>query len=123
MDLRRLFIVALGISMVRVTLPGGDQVCARHDPANLKTDSHASANHLLSRHSHSLPAGRRDHRPCDTPSQAECCRALASCTVSVALGEERQIVDASPTNAEQHVSRLDALLSRVAAPDPPPPKA
>jgi len=118
MDVRRLLIVALSISMIRVTLPGSDLVCAKHESRL----SHASMVHAVTRYGLPGPA-QHDQRPCDTPSQAECCPALASCGITAALGEERLIPAPQLVVEYRRASRSAVPSSRITAPEPPPPKA
>jgi hypothetical protein len=59
---------------------------------------------------------------CQTPTQAECCHAMASCStigVASAVQTSRSLV-AAPTLI---ASATETMLSRAIAPDPPPPKA
>src|SRR4026207_463456 len=96
MDLRRLLMVALSLSMIRVTLPGSDRVCARHDSGH----SRAVAGHDARDHSTGLPApGHHDKGPCETPSRADCCQAVTSCGFSIVLSEEHPVLE-SPYSDE-----------------------
>ena len=124
MDVRRQLIVALSLSMIRVTLPGSDPVCAKHDSGVASAIAHLSGGHASGGHGHRFPAsGKHDQPPCETPSQADCCQALASCGISIGLGQERQTVEPLVAVAHRGISRSAVLFSRVTAPEPPPPKA
>ncbi len=124
MYLHRLLIIALSVSMIRVTLPGSDLVCAKHDSRAASAPANADGAHAAVGHSHGLPApGKSAQHPCETPSQADCCHALASCGISIALGEVRQTVTPQVAAEHRRIPRCTVLRSRVTAPEPPPPKA
>ncbi len=74
--------------------------------------------------SHHQPSDHHSPRqPTDAPAKSQCCLALASCGPSIALAP----VASSTTIAAVHLtSPLGVVFppaSRVAAPEPPPPRA
>src|SRR5438067_389424 len=122
MTMRGLLVVALSLSMIRVTLPGSDLVCAKHGSSKALI-AHTSGS-LANVHHHRANTHQGGHNPpCDTPSQSECCQALASCGMSLALGAEYNVVAPIQSFRRAETSRSAVLFSRVTAPEPPPPKA
>jgi hypothetical protein len=114
MHLRRVVIMGLGLAMIRVTLPGSDLVCARHDSGHAHAVVHSGAGHV--------PAHQHDP-PCETPSQADCCHALASCGVSIAVAEESEMIHPILSVDRQQAWAAVLPASRTSGPEPPPPKA
>ena len=92
--------------------------CSTHsrEDATAASDESTSSTHHQSHND-----AQRHHS--DVPANFECCIAFASCGPSVALAP----ATASATLVPAHLtSQLDVVLlpaSRVAAPDPPPPRA
>jgi len=122
MNMRALLVAALSLSMIRVTLPGSDLVCAKHD--SRKADAAHSNGGLANaahRHGHAHQHGHQS--PCESPSHADCCSALASCGMSVALGMKYQVAELMPAFKHDCAFESAELLSRANVPEPPPPKA
>lgn len=63
------------------------------------------------------------HRPCDTPSPAGGCHAMAPCILSLLATLPRTWLDAAAPPQDAVVLIVLAPLSRTTAPEPPPPKA
>ncbi|MEO6876917.1 MAG: hypothetical protein ABI205_00450 [Gemmatimonadaceae bacterium] len=59
--------------------------------------------------------------PCETPSQANCCQALVSCSAVFTINRALALAP-SVARAAIPGSVIDVPLSRIIAPDPPPPK-
>jgi hypothetical protein len=118
---KRLAAVVLALSLLRVNALRADVACARHDVANAPVAAHDTA----SEHRHHGSYATQEPSPdqeCETPVQAECCQALASCSVFLDLGgtaldQGDQVAEAVP------VKLTEMPRSRVAAPEPPPPRA
>ena len=71
-------------------------------------------------HAHSAQA--IDDEACETPALPECCQALATCSITLG-GQGSLRGDQGPRLHMRVVAALErAPLSRVATPDPPPPK-
>src|SRR5438105_5700635 len=121
MNMRALLVAALSLSMIRVTLPGSDMVCAKHDSGKTGA-AHTTGGPANTGHDHGSTHQRGHKLPCETPSEADCCHALAACGMSLALGTEYQVGD--PIHSFKHTRIFESavLLSRVTAPEPPPPK-
>jgi hypothetical protein len=119
--IRRLTAVATWVLLLHINLIASDLVCGQHHEISAAPAAVTQ---------HHAPVGARtssvmdgDNEACQVPARADCCRAMASCTVSLALGPSQ--VDAAPSimhGAAATVSH-DAPLSVAFAPDPPPPKA
>ena len=118
---RRFIALVLSASLLHLSSARADAACTEHGTAPGATpathhESAASTNH----HGHSGDAS--EDEACKTPALPECCQALATC--SVTLGSQASLrVDEIHL---LHVSVVAALqrapVSRVATPDPPPPK-
>jgi hypothetical protein len=73
--------------------------------------------------SHELPAQKSEQpRPCKT-TVVPCCAAMTSCGMTIALGAGALPNALQIRAAVLHPSYLAQPLSRIAAPEPPPPKA
>ena len=68
------------------------------------------------------PAGHSDHESGETPAPLDCCQALASCAAGAEMAEMFVAANGLPRDDAIGVL-IDIPLSRVTAPDPPPPKA
>jgi hypothetical protein len=96
-------------------------VCTEHGTAAGATPTaHHETATPNDHHAHSAEA--MEDEACETPALPECCQALATCSVTLG-GQFSQRVDQGYL---LHVSVIAALqtapASRVATPDPPPPK-
>ena len=121
--IRRLTAIATSVLLLHLNLIASDLVCAQHrEMSNAATDvmpqHHAPAG--VARAS-SMTDGAKD--TCQVPARADCCHAMASCTVSLGLGSSP--VDASPPTMKAAAATvsLNAPMSFAFAPEPPPPKA
>jgi hypothetical protein len=121
--IRRLCGAATWVLMLHLNLVASDLVCARrHERTGAATSI------TMHHHGPSHVAGRTDTaahggEPCKVPARADCCRLLASCSVTTGLG-------AAAPDASQPITRsisIDAVVenptSLARAPEPPPPKA
>ena len=116
--MKRLFGAISMLLMLHLTLVGADVVCATHGAPKMPM----AGGHM----SHHQPPARSSHggqkEKCNTPASQDCCRALTSCAPTldpVTLVASRFLrLDAA------HIAyRVDSPLSRVTAPETPPPKA
>lgn len=125
--IRRLTAAATWVLLLHlnlITLVASDLVCARHHEMSagaMPAAVHPRATPNTVARESGVTDG--DHQPCEIPSRADCCRAMASCSVSVGLAPSK--LAASPTDVRAAVitARADAPLSFAVAPEPPPPKA
>jgi|SRR5688572_7071133 len=118
--LRRLLALVLSASLLHLSSTRADAVCIEHGSAPAATPTAHETTVPSDHHAHSAEA--IEDEACETPALPECCQALATC--STTLGSQAtQRVDQSRL---LHVSVIVALqrapASRVATPDPPPPK-
>ena len=118
MRLRRIFCVLVTFTMAHLAVVGSDLVCAKHSVTQV-----AQADVAMPGMDHGQTGHHGDQPPCKTPARADCCQAVASCAVSVAIASVVAVADAPPMSSAVLASIDNVPLSRVAAPDPPPPKA
>jgi hypothetical protein len=109
--------------MLHLNVVRADAACATHEmSAGQDAPTQHDMGGVHEGHDSSPADGAADAADCKTPAQEDCCEALASC--SLVLGADDAAV-AAPT-ALPHLGVLtapaDMPLSRVAAPEPPPPK-
>jgi len=91
-----------------------------------RTDTHRATDHAQRPHDHASMSATptppaQDSSP--VPSQAECCRAMASCVTSLALSGETGVNSLSLARSSIVPSVLGTPASLVFAPEPPPPRA
>jgi hypothetical protein len=118
---KRVAAVVLALSLLRVNALRADVACARHDVPS----SPVAAQGQASEHAHHASSGTPEPVPeqeCETPVQAECCQALTSCSVFLDLDDTALDHD-SPAADSMPVKLTEMPRSRIAAPEPPPPRA
>jgi len=121
--IRRLTAIATWVLLLHLNLIANDLACAHHhEMSNVATEvmpqHHASAG---ATRASSMTDGDKD--ACQVPARADCCHAMASCTVSLGLASSA-LDPAPPTLIGAAPSiPLDAPISFAFAPEPPPPKA
>lgn len=119
MRLRGILGVFVTFTMAHLALVGSDLVCAKHGVAPT-----AQPGDAMPGMDHGQPAGQTgDKQPCKTPTRADCCQAVASCAPSMAMASVVAIAEAPMMSSAALAFIGQIPLSRVAAPDPPPPKA
>lgn len=107
----------LVLQLAYVTRASADLTCREHDGRSV-----ASAQNGESEHHHSQGESPDAPKPGNAPL-GDCCPAMTSCSTAVALATPRMTGTAQGSTA-LHRSFLSTLfVSRVEAPDPPPPKA
>ncbi len=116
--LRRLAAFAIALTMLHLNMVRADGACAAH------AGHSAASENSLSHEGMSHEAGMQtDQAPCETPSQPDCCQALASCAPVLAMDARSEVA----AGVAQHVAMIAAFnqqpASRSTAPEPPPPKA
>jgi hypothetical protein len=118
---RRFIALILSTSLLQLSLARADAVCTEHGTAPGAPPAHHESVPIGDPHVHSAEA--MEDEACETPTLPECCQALATC--SITLGSQASLrVDETRLLHVRVVAALEtAPLSRVATPDPPPPKA
>jgi hypothetical protein len=135
MSFRRALALVLALFTLQLNLLSADEACARHDKeprqhATAGTNAQSmSAHHMhqpdvaVMSHATGVSNTQNHHeQPCEIPSQANCCRALVSCSMvfeadgGFALPQQAASLPISP-----HVTSVPR--SEIVSPDPPPPKA
>lgn len=119
--LRRVIALVLSASLLHLSSARADAVCTEHGTATGATPAaHHESAAPNDHHAHSAQA--IEDEACETPTLPECCQALVTC--SITLGSQASLrVDQSHLLHASVVAALEkAPASRVATPDPPPPK-
>src|SRR5205085_1194236 len=109
MNMRALLVAALSLSMIRVTLPGSDLVCARHGSPRADV-AHVSGGLANAHHDHPGRHQPGPQPPSDPPSRSECCQALASCGMSLALPAEYSVVASTQNFRRAETLRLQCYF-------------
>jgi hypothetical protein len=109
--------------MLHLNVVAVDAACSVHGaPAAVGASHHGGT-----AHGHRSALANQDHgdrvdEPCQTPSQSNCCQALASCAATVLASAAQQLGE--PVAGCSPAERTNqAMLSYFIAPDTPPPKA
>ena len=117
-------IVALLVMLLMVHLDVARAFAACAGQADHRAVEHsqvhtAAHEHAAVGHAHASTADR------ETPAtpQAECCRAMASCLSTAALGHTEPSPHVSASHAIAVPDSRGVALSPVSAPEPPPPRA
>jgi hypothetical protein len=121
--IRRLTAIATWVLLLHLNLIASDLACAQHHELSnvatgVMTQHHAQVG---STGKPSVTDGDKD--ACQVPARADCCHAMASCTVSLGLGSSSVAAPTQTMNGAVATLSLDAPISFAFAPDPPPPKA
>ena len=115
MILRRLIALALAGSLLHLTSRRADAACAEHGESRAGVQQ--GSDHAADHHEHDATG----EEACDTPTLPACCQMLVSCsTIHIAADAVRRPMTQAHVNVAASVQR--APESRVATPDPPPPK-
>ena len=117
---RRFAALLIGILSIHLNVVGVDLTCADHARRDVSNHDAAAMQH------HAMPtddASVADAEPCDTPTQPDCCRAMTSCAVTVALEVDTHADGIASSRERIAPSAAELLLSHASPPDPPPPKA
>jgi hypothetical protein len=128
--MRRFAALALATSLLHLNLVRADVACAKHDHAGAL--GHGAADHTMEHHGviDAQVAHERDaagladrEQSCETPSQPECCQALASCSPAFGADAESALSAHVLSHDVAQAGLIEIPPSRVPTPDPPPPKA
>lgn len=120
---RRLSGLITGLLMLHLTFVGADFACADHGNRPAQAREHTMGHHEHHVAAAHVEAAIATEHPCETPTQPECCHAMTSCAISAAFerGTRSDLVPLLRDVIEPALTRVP--LSRITAPDPPPPKA
>ena len=118
--MRRFIGIVSGICALYLTVGAVDAPCKNHSRGGTSPSGMARmAPHGSSQHE--LPAEKGAPKPCKTVA-IPCCVAMTSCGTTIALGASVSST-VSPNSVQIAPSSYLVPLSRIAAPEPPPPKA
>lgn len=121
-NVRRLLGIMIGICALYLTVGAVDAPCSDHFLGSASESSAAVIPHDDGSH-HELPEQQGDQPgPC-TSAALQCCVAMTSCVTTIALGESAPSTSVSIAAQIAPSVRIAHPLSRIAAPEPPPPKA
>jgi hypothetical protein len=131
MTLRRFAGLLASALMMHLNTAAGGAACATHSASAQASSASGTARHsaawarMVGMTGMARGAAQHDQpgdAPCQAPSQAKCCQAMASCS-AVFVGNGAGSA-APPLESTAVISAaIDAPHSVIAAPDPPPPKA
>ena len=118
--IRRLVGVLLAALALHSNAARADVACAKHGAEKATPAAHT----MDGAHQHQSPTNNRPaDKPCETPTQAECCQALVSCSF-VAACTDREPGDVSLfDDGCGFAGAMNVPAWLVIPPDPPPPKA
>ena len=111
--------------MLHLTLVGSDRVCAKHGVDATAAAMHGSSAHSGMSHEQNHPAQTHGEQKeqCETPISQDCCSALTSCSPTIVVASATTVVRAMSADADRPLGPQSSMLSRVPAPEPPPPRA
>jgi len=120
--IRRLVGLTLAAAMLQVNIARADSVCADH--AHMASQT-TPAEHAHSGHHHMSASAKTvaSDKDCETPAQRDCCQALVSCSIVLGLDDGSRTFDLATSHDRVAVTAQTAPISRVTAPEPPPPRA
>jgi hypothetical protein len=123
--LRRLVSLLTAAFMLHLNFVAVDAACVEHPGGGGAGMGTAHQHASMHEHGSSSAGVERTVKlgdACQTPTQTECCHAMASCsTIGVASAVQ---TSRSPIAAPTIIAcATETMLSRAIAPDPPPPKA
>jgi hypothetical protein len=119
--LRRFVALLLAVSMIHLNSLRADSACADHGERSQPTAAHHGAMDGSAFDAHT--AVPTQHERCDTPTLPTCCQMLASCSTLLG-GHSETHVDCAAAPHGAIAAAIDAAPeSRVASPDPPPPRS
>jgi hypothetical protein len=123
MAARRVAGIAVALLMMHLTFVGADFACAQHGTTSAVGHEHAMAHHQAHAIAVHVEDAGSGQPPCEIPSQPQCCQALTSCTIAAALDGDSRSTSVPFAHVGIASALMRAPLSRIVAPDPPPPKA
>ena len=118
---RRFVALVLSASLLHLSSARADAVCIVHAGATGATPAaHHETAAPSDHHEHSADAA--EDEACKTPALPECCQALAACSVTLGSQASLRVNEVHLLHVSVVAALQRAPLSRVATPDPPPPK-
>lgn len=117
---RRLAGSLVALLMLHLTFVSADVTCAQHGSRSASAHQHGGL------HADRTVAQARmtaTDKPCQTPIQPQCCRAMVSCAVSANSERSTRMADLPPVRGVIEPAIWSLPRSQIASPDPPPPKA
>lgn len=118
---RRLVGIVIGVCALHLTVGVLDAQCSDHSPDGSSIAVAPASSHNDTSHDE-LPAQGAHTKPCKSAA-IPCCGAMTSCGATIALGTTDQSQTLATTTHIVPSLRFAQPLSRIAAPEPPPPKA
>jgi hypothetical protein len=122
MMVRRLSGFLLAGFILHLNVERADLACAAHaDHVTPAPAAHVHGGHhrAVANAGH---GGVTESESCQTPAQPDCCQALASCSLVLGIDDAPQRVSSRESHFVILAGIQTAPLSRLIAPDPPPPK-
>jgi hypothetical protein len=122
--MRVLVALLMSISMLHLSLVGGDLACATHGSSGAHASSGAHEMAGMPMHADAAEAAAPDApADCATPIQPGCCDVMVGCSVIATLDVVPPgAMEADPTAAVPQRAAIRPA-SILPAPEPPPPKA
>jgi hypothetical protein len=118
MRLRKSLGLLLTFSMAHLAMVTGNPACEKPESKAAQPADMANMHHAVPADHGSAP----QKEPCDAPASGKCCEAVTSCAVAITLPSAMRLQE-MPRVASFVAASIDEIpLSRVVAPDPPPPK-
>ena len=117
----RIAAVLLSVLLLHLNFARADVACSAHAGHSAKASQghHAGAAH------HEMPSsapGPHSEKSCDTPAQADCCLALTSCSVALGAADASDVSTSERPHDGVVAATMSAPVSRLVAPEPPPPR-
>jgi hypothetical protein len=107
--------------MLHLTIVRADSACASHGSAHDAAAMHMP--HATHHPGNESGHGQQHTPPCDTPTRADCCQALASCSVAIANSDARTATFIPRATRGVIADTVRTPPSQILPPEPPPPKA
>ena len=130
MKLRRLGALVAPLMLFQLAVAGGELACTRRGVDQRSAVQHGD---VKPAHQHGHDAHTGDSSPADNqPSNhgpghhatmPPCCQAMTACSNAIPMLSSNANFLEAPDHAGRLVLAMSLLVSRVEAPDPPPPKA
>jgi len=111
------------VLLLHLNLIASDLVCGQHHEISSEGAAAMMQHHAPAGPTRASSVTYGDTEACQVPARADCCHAMASCTVSFGLGASALDVVPPTMQGGAAAVTLDAPISFAVAPDPPPPKA
>jgi hypothetical protein len=117
---RRITALLIGLLTIHLSFLGVDLACADHGLSGPPAHSAAA---MATHHATSDEAAVAETESCEIPAQQDCCRAMASCALSVEIDTSAPASDAPFARGSVAATAMRLPLSQTSPPEPPPPRA